>query len=119
MVSMWFKQETSLVTMIGLRKIMKEELDEEAYKIHGQNVKARLEVSPQRRPLTKTQALFFKGLKEVGGGESEVRAFHGKRQISFFVGRDIAAKFTCEGEGHANEEWVIEMHVVSTNVCRF
>ena len=84
MVSVWFKHETSLVTMIGLRRIMKEELDKAAYKIHGQNVMGRLEVSPQRRPLAKTQALFFKGLKEVGGGESKVRAFHGKLQISFF-----------------------------------
>ena len=83
MVSVWFKHETSLVTMIDLLKIMKEESDKAACKIHGQNVTARLEVSPQRRPLAKTQALFFKGLKEVGG-ESEVRAFHGKLQISFF-----------------------------------
>ena len=70
--------------MIDLLKIMKEESDKAAYKIHGQNVMVRLEVSPQRRPLAKTQASFFKGLKEVGGGESQVRAFHGKRQISFF-----------------------------------
>ena len=43
----------------------KEELDKAAYKISGQNVKARLEVSPQRRPLAKAQATFFKGFKEV------------------------------------------------------
>ena len=69
MVSMWFKHDTNLVTMIDLLEIMKNELEKAAYKIHGQNEKARLEVSPQRRPLAKAQALFFKGLKVVGGDE--------------------------------------------------
>ena len=42
-VSMWFKHETNLLTMIDLLKIMKKELDKAAYKINGQNVKARLD----------------------------------------------------------------------------
>ena len=46
--------------------------------------------------------------------ESKVSAFFGKLQISFFMGRDIAAKFSRESEGHADEGWVIDMHVVST-----
>ena len=114
MVSMWFKHDTNLVTMIDLLNIMKEELDKAAYKIYGYNEKARLEVSLQRRPLAKAQALFFKGLKEVGGDESKVSAFSGNLQISFFVGRDIAAIFSRESEGHADEGWVTDMHVVST-----
>ena len=77
MVSTWFKHETNLVTMIDLLKIMKEELEKTAHKINGQNVKAMLEVSPQRRPLTKAGALFSQGLKEVGADESKVRACHG------------------------------------------
>ena len=60
MVSMWIKHETNLVTMIDLLKITKQELDKAAYKINWQNAKARLEVSPQWRPLTKAAALFFK-----------------------------------------------------------
>ena len=60
MVSMWFKHETNLVTMIALLKMMKEELDKAAHKVNGQNVKARLKVSPQRRPLTKAAALSSK-----------------------------------------------------------
>ena len=35
------------------------------------------------------------------GGESKVRASHGKLQISLHVGRHVAAKYTREGEGHA------------------
>ena len=59
MISMWVENETNLVTMIDLLN------EKAAFKIHGQNVKARLEVSPQRRPLTKAHALFFEGLKEM------------------------------------------------------
>ena len=68
MVSTWFKNETNLVTMIDL---LNKELEKQAaYKIHGQNVKARLEVSPQRKPSTMAKDLFFKGLKEMKGHES-------------------------------------------------
>ena len=75
-MSMWFRHETNLVTMIDSLEIMKEELDEAAYKINGQIVKAGLEVSPQTRPLTRAVALLVKGLDERGGDESTVRAFH-------------------------------------------
>ena len=73
---------------------------------------ARLEVSPQSRPFTKAAALFFKGLKEMGGDDSKVRAFCVKLHTSFSVGGDVPH----EGEGHAEEGWVIDMHVVST-IC--
>ena len=53
MVSMWFKNETNLVTMIDLLKVVREELRKVSYKIHGQNVTARLDVSPQKKPLAK------------------------------------------------------------------
>ena len=66
MVIMWCKHEANLVTMIDWLKIMKEELDKAAYKIGGQNVKARLEVCLQRRPWPKAQAMFFK--RTQGGG---------------------------------------------------
>ena len=69
--------------------------------------------------MEKPQAMFFKGLKEVGGDESKVRAFDGKLQISFFVGKEFAAKFTRKGEGHANKGWVIDKHVVSKTCTEF
>ena len=49
MVSVWFKHETNLIVMMDVLKLVKEELDKAACKIHRQNAKARLEVSPQRR----------------------------------------------------------------------
>ena len=58
MGSMWFQQEMSLTAMIDLLKRMKEELDKAAYDVSEQRVTARLEVSPQRRPLEKAQAMF-------------------------------------------------------------
>ena len=76
----------TMIVMIDLLKVLKEELDKAAYEINGQRVKARLEVSLQRRPLTKAQAMFFNGLNEVDGDESKVRSFYGKLQNSFFVG---------------------------------
>ena len=48
-----------LMVRTDLLKAVKEELDKAAYEINGQRVKARLEVSLQRRPLTKAQAMFF------------------------------------------------------------
>ena len=47
------------------------------------------------------------------GDESKVRTFYKELQISFFLGRDVAAKYTREGEGHAEEGWVINIPVVS------
>ena len=37
-----------------------------------------------------------------------------KLQISFSVRVDIAAKFSREEEGHADDCWVVDMHAVST-----
>ena len=95
MASMWFNHETSLIVMTDLLKRMKEELDKAACDINGQRVKARLEVSSHKRPLAQAQAMFFKGLKEVGGDESKVRGFNGKLQISFLAeGRTCCQKHT-------------------------
>ena len=101
--------KTNLITVIDLLKITKEKLDKADCKIDGQNVKARLEVSPQRRPLTKAQALLYKGLKEMGGDESKVRDFYGNFRRSSFWEEILLAKYARQDEG-----WVIDMHVVST-----
>ena len=50
MVSIWFKHEANLIVMVDLLKVMKEELGTAACEINWQRVKARLEVSLQRRP---------------------------------------------------------------------
>ena len=52
----------------------------------------------------------------MGGDESEVRATYGKRQVSSFTGWKLAAEYTREGEGHADEGWFIQKHVVS-KIC--
>ena len=88
--------------MIDLLKGMKEELEKAAYKIHGQNVKARPEVSPQRKPLAEAHALFFKGLKEMKGDESKERTF---METPNFLLRDERSRsqITREGEGRARK----------------
>ena len=65
---------------------------------------------------------FFKCLKETRGDKTNVKAFYGKFQVSFLaevgpqVQRQLAANYTREGEGHANEGWQINKDVVS-KVC--
>ena len=81
--------------------------------IAGQHVKARPEVSPQRTLLAKAQAMFYKGLKEMGGDESKVRAILGKLQVAE---GELADKCTREGKSHADEGWFIDKHVVS-KIC--
>ena len=39
-----------------------------------------------------------------------------KKQISFFVGNAMAAKYTPEGEGLAGEGWAIKQDVIS-GIC--
>ena len=53
----------------------------------------------------------------MDGDESKVRSFYGKLRISFFVGGDLAAKYTREGEGLADEGWFIDKDVVS-KICK-
>ena len=61
----------------------------------------------------------IKGLKEMKRDESKVRVFCGKPQISFSVGRCVAAKYTRGSEGHAEEGWVINCLVVSATCTEF
>ena len=88
-VNMWFNNETTLATMIGLLKVVKADLKNVSYKIRDQEVTARLEVSPPKKPLAKAHALFYRGLKAVKGDLSQITVVHGKLQISFFVGGHI------------------------------
>ena len=97
MVSMWFKHEANLTVMVDLLKVMKEELGTAAYEINGQRVKARLEVSLQRRPLTKAQAMFFNGLKEMDGDESKVRTFLLETPDLFLCRRGSCCKMHTRG----------------------
>ena len=50
------------------------------------------------------------------GDESKVSTLYGKLQISFHVGRDVAAPNTREFEGRAEEGWIINFPVVSA-IC--
>ena len=65
-VNVWFKNETHLATTIGLLNVVKDELKKELYKIHDQEVSARLEMGPQKKPLVKAHALFYKRPQSSG-----------------------------------------------------
>ena len=110
-VSMWLKHETNLVTMIDLLKIMKEELGKNS--LQDQWAKCEDEAGSQssEETLGKSTSHVFERAQGGGSDESNESAFHVKLQISFFVGRDCCQIFT---RGHADEGWVVDMHVVTT-----
>ena len=108
-VSMWFRNETNLPTMVGMLDITKKNSRRCPKRLHGQEICARLEMSPKRKPLARAHALFYK-TPQVGGDESKIHVFYGKISISFFVEGATAAKFTPEGDGLAGEGWSIINH---------
>ena len=115
-VSVWFRNETNLPTMAGLLDVIKAKLRKEPCKLHGQELSSRLEISLKRRFLARAHALFFKGLKEVGGNKSKIHVVCGKIQITLFVAGAMAAKYTPEGEGLAGEGWTIKPEVLA-GIC--
>ena len=115
-VSMWFRNETNLPTMVGMLDIIKNELKKDPYKLHGQEIFSRLEICPKRKCLAKAHALFYKGLKKVGGDESKIHVVYGKIQVCFFVRSVMAAKYTPEGEDLARKGWNIKPDVVA-GIC--
>ena len=52
------------------------------------------------------------------GDESTREMVYGKLLICFFVGKDVAARCTRDGVGHAEEGWVINSRVVVRNLHR-
>ena len=44
--------------------------------------------------------------------ESKINVICGKLQISLLIGRGMAAKFTPEGEGLADQEWIINHDII-------
>ena len=75
---MRFSNETNFATTVGVLDTIKQELQKAPCKLHGQEVSSRLEMSPKRKPLAEAHALFYKGLKEVGGDESKIHVLYGK-----------------------------------------
>ena len=70
-INMW-SNETNLATMVGLLEFVKEEIKKVPYKLHWQEVSARLEMSQKRKPLAKAHALFYNGLKDVRRNKSKI-----------------------------------------------
>ena len=68
---------------------------------------------PRRKPRSSKDSRKWEGMRL----RSEL--FHGKLQISFLVGGGVAAEYTREGEGHADEGWCIDKEVVSKTCTVF
>ena len=63
----------------------KKELKKVSFSLHGQEISSRLEIGPTRKPLARAHALFYTGLKEVGGNEFEINVVYGKIQMKLFL----------------------------------
>ena len=92
MVSMCPAVKPTCRGWLGCWTSSKQKLKKEPYKLRGQEISSRLEMSPKRKPLAKAHALFCKGLKVVKGDESKIHVVCGKIQISFLIGSAMAAK---------------------------
>ena len=56
---MWFRNETKLPTMVGMLDIIKKELKKVPCGLHGQEISARLEMSPKKEALGKGPCSLF------------------------------------------------------------
>ena len=73
-------------------------------------------MSPQKKPLAKAHALFYKSLKAAKADESQINVICGELQISVLIGRGLAAKFTPEREGLADQGWIINHDIIGA-IC--
>ena len=48
--------------------------------------------------------------------ESKINVIYGKFQISFLIGRGLAARFTLEGEGLADQGWTMNHDIIGA-IC--
>ena len=109
MVSLWFVHGTGNMMMIEIFKVMKTKVENKNYEVNGEDVKVNLEVSPQKKPLSRAHAMFCKAFNEAIRDKSKIKSIWGALQVSYFAGvgpmgnRSLAAKYTMEGEGHVQE----------------
>ena len=103
--------DTGKTMMIEILKMMEAEVENAKTKVSGEGVKVDLEVGPQKKPLSKAEAMFSRAFKKVKGDKSKIE--HSRRTCKPLIfrkrspvgNRTLAAEHTIEGEGHAQEEW--------------
>ena len=69
-----------------------------------------------KETLDEGPCLFYKELKAVKADESKISVICGKLQISFLIGRGLAATFTLEGEGFADQGWTVNHDIIGA-IC--
>ena len=116
MISLWFRSDTNLATMIELLRVVKDELNEKPYKLHDQLVKARMEISSQKKTLDEGPCLVLQRAESSEGRRVQINVMYGKLQTSFLIGRGLAATFTPEGEGLADQGWTINHDIIGASV---
>ena len=115
-VSMWFKNETNLATLVGMLDIVKNSRRCPDSCMGRYFVKIGNE--PEKEALGKGSCFFTKVSKQWGEDESKINVV-GTIQISFFVWNAMAAKYTFEGESLAGEGWNIKPDVIAAICTEF
>ena len=78
------------------------------------------ELSPQRKPMAKAQAMFFKAFDRAKGDVGRLDASWGAIQLTMYAtlgeqkGSDMATKLVLDGEGRANEGWTVRPGIFET-----
>ena len=71
MVTLWFVHGTDTTMMIEVLKMVGKVLTDKNHKVRGQTVRANIELSPQRIPMGKAQARFYKAFSEAKGDKDK------------------------------------------------
>ena len=89
--------------------MLRTEPENKDYKVNGETVRANLKVNPQKKPLSTAQAMFCKAVKGATERQIQDNVKLGSLQVSFYAvvgplrNRQLAVKYTIEGEGHVQE----------------
>ena len=57
--------------------MMKTDLENKDYKVNGETVRTDLEVTPQKKPLSRAQALFYRAFRDAKGHKSKMETIWG------------------------------------------
>ena len=99
-----------------------DEAETKDYKVNCETVRTNLEVSPQKRPLSRAPPMFYTDFSDANGDKSKIKTIWGALQVSCHAevcptgGRELAVKHETEREGHVQEGWKMFPEVLK-QVC--
>ena len=107
--------------MIEFLKTLREDFTDRDYKVSGEGVA--MQASPQRTPMGKAQATFYKAFEAAKGDVGRLGASWCTIQITMYAkigdhSKSEARNFVLAGEGRANEGWTVLPGIFEPNLYR-